>query len=231
MGGVAFDDLPHASAHAAAEAEKKERITFVMALRQRGIQDLAVLRAMELVPRALFVDPSFRRFAYNDVALPIACGQTMSQPSVVARMTEALDVLAQHQVLEIGTGSGYQAAVLSHLASDVVTLDRYRALVNEAQTRFEVLGLRNVTALVADGRTGFPARAPFDRILITAATPEVPQALVDQLKVAGILVAPVGNPNEVQMLTRFVKGAAGLVASELMPVRFVPLVPGAAATL
>ncbi|OYX11958.1 MAG: protein-L-isoaspartate O-methyltransferase [Rhizobiales bacterium 32-66-8] len=232
IGGVPFDDLPPGGhAGAAAEAEKKERISFVMALRQRGIQDLAVLRAMELVPRALFVDPSFRQFAYNDVALPIACGQTMSQPSVVARMTEALDVLAQHQVLEIGTGSGYQAAVLSHLASDVVTLDRYRALVNEAQTRFEVLGLRNVTALVADGRTGFPARAPFDRILITAATPEVPQALADQLRVAGILVAPIGSANEVQMLTRFVKGPAGLVASPLMPVRFVPLVPGAAATL
>ncbi|MFG1398484.1 protein-L-isoaspartate(D-aspartate) O-methyltransferase [Roseixanthobacter pseudopolyaromaticivorans] len=213
------------------DAEKQERISFVLGLRHRGIQDVAVLRAMELVPRALFVDPALRRHAYDDVALPIACGQTMSQPSVVAAMTEALAVNAQHSVLEIGTGSGYQAAVLSHLAGQVATIDRYRQLVSEAQVRFNVLGLRNVTAFVGDGRTGLPARAPFDRILVTAATAELPQSLVDQLRIDGILIAPVGDPNEVQTLTRFVKGATGLVATQMMPVRFVPLIAGAAATL
>lgn len=213
------------------EGEQAERAAFILGLRQRGIRDVAVLRAMELVPRPLFVDPLLRRHAYDDVALPIACGQTMSQPSLVAAMTEALNVTADHSVLEVGTGSGYHAAVLSHLAARVVTVDRYRALVSEAQTRFEVLGLRNVTAYVGDGIQGMPARAPFDRILVTAAAPDIPIALVDQLKFGGVLVMPVGLPEEVQTLVRYVKEQSGRTRTELMKVRFVPLVPGAAATL
>lgn len=213
------------------EGEQAERAAFILGLRQRGIRDVAVLRAMELVPRPLFVDPMLRRHAYDDVALPIACGQTMSQPSLVGAMTEALGVTADHTVLEVGTGSGYQAAVLSHLAARVVTIDRYRSLVAEAQTRFEVLGLRNVTAYVGDGIQGMPARAPFDRILVTAAAADIPMALVDQLKFGGVIVMPLGPPEEVQTLVRYVKEQSGRTRTDLMKVRFVPLVPGAAATL
>ncbi len=213
------------------DGEQAERAAFILRLRQRGIRDLAVLRAIELVPRPLFVDPMMRRHAYDDVALPIACGQTMSQPSLVASMTEALGVTADQTVLEVGTGSGYQAAVLSHLAARVVTVDRYRSLVSEAQTRFEVLGLRNVTAYVGDGMNGMPARAPFDRILVTAAAPDIPPALMDQLKLGGVIVAPLGAPEEVQTLVRIVKEQSGRTRTDLMKVRFVPLVPGAAATL
>lgn len=213
------------------DGEQAERAAFILGLRRRGIRDLAVLRAMELVPRPLFVDPMMRRHAYDDVALPIACGQTMSQPSLVAAMTEALGVTADQTVLEVGTGSGYQAAVLSHLAARVVTVDRYRSLVSEAQTRFEVLGLRNVTAYVGDGMNGMPARAPFDRILVTAAAPDIPPALMDQLKLGGVIVAPLGAPEEVQTLVRIVKEQSGRSRTDLMKVRFVPLVPGAAATL
>lgn len=213
------------------DGEQAERAAFILRLRQRGIRDLAVLRAIELVPRPLFVDPMMRRHAYDDVALPIACGQTMSQPSLVAAMTEALGVTADQTVLEVGTGSGYQAAVLSHLAARVVTVDRYRSLVSEAQTRFEVLGLRNVTAYVGDGMNGMPARAPFDRILVTAAATDIPTALMDQLKLGGVIVAPLGAPEEVQTLVRIVKEQSGRTRTDLMKVRFVPLVPGAAATL
>ena len=213
------------------DGDQAERAAFILRLRQRGIRDLAVLRAIELVPRPLFVDPMMRRHAYDDVALPIACGQTMSQPSLVAAMTEALGVTADQTVLEVGTGSGYQAAVLSHLAARVVTVDRYRSLVSEAQTRFEVLGLRNVTAYVGDGMNGMPARAPFDRILVTAAATDIPAALMDQLKLGGVIVAPLGAPEEVQTLVRIVKEQSGRSRTDLMKVRFVPLVPGAAATL
>ncbi|MEW6124481.1 MAG: protein-L-isoaspartate(D-aspartate) O-methyltransferase [Pseudomonadota bacterium] len=212
-------------------AQETERATFVRALRHRGAQDAAVLHAMGLVPRELFVDPAVRAHAYDDVALPIACGQTMSQPSVVAEMTEALSVNASHRVLEVGTGSGYQAAVLAHLAGEVVTLDRYRALVTDAAARFQVLGLRNVTALLGDGRIGIPARAPFDRILITAATTEVPRALFDQLRPDGVLVAPVGDGTAVQTLVRYHKGPGGLSETRLSAVRFVPLLDGVSATL
>lgn len=217
--------------HGESEGEQAERMAFILGLRQRGIRDVGVLRAMELVPRPLFVDPMLRRHAYDDVALPIACGQTMSQPSLVAAMTEALSVTAEHTVLEVGTGSGYHAAVLSHLSARVVTVDRYRSLVAEAQARFEVLGLRNVTAYVGDGAQGMPARAPFDRILVTAAAPDIPLALVDQLKFGGVIVMPVGQPEEVQTLVRYVKEQSGRSRTDLMQVRFVPLVPGAAATL
>ncbi|MDE1567725.1 protein-L-isoaspartate(D-aspartate) O-methyltransferase [Aquabacter sediminis] len=213
------------------EAEKRERAAFVLGLRHRGVQNVMVLRAMELVPRALFVDPALRPLAYLDVALPIACGQTMSQPTVVATMTEALAVNAAHRVLEVGTGSGYHAAVLSQLASEVVTLDRYRGLVAEAQVRFGVLSLHNVAAFHADGRAGLAVRAPYDRILVTAAVRSVPEALVAQLRPEGVLVAPVGDADSVQTLTRFVKTPSGLAGSALMAVRFAPLTPGVAGQL
>ncbi|MEW6257509.1 MAG: protein-L-isoaspartate(D-aspartate) O-methyltransferase [Pseudomonadota bacterium] len=211
--------------------QDSERTAFIRSLRQKGAGGEAVLHAMGLVPRELFVDPVLRSHAYDDVALPIACGQTMSQPSLVAQMTDALEVTAALRVLEVGTGSGYQAAVLSHLAAEVVTLDRYRTLVSDAAARFQVLGLRNVGAFVADGRIGMSARAPFDRIMITAATPEVPRALFDQLRMDGLLVAPVGDPSAVQTLIRYRKGVGGLVEDRLLDVRFVPLVEGISATL
>lgn len=213
------------------EGEKAERMAFILGLRQRGIRDVAVLRAMELVPRPLFVDPQLRRHAYDDVALPIACGQTMSQPSLVAAMTEALNVTAEHAVLEVGTGSGYQAAVLAHLAGRVVTVDRYRTLVGEAQARFQVLGLRNLAAYVGDGRLGLPTRAPYDRIMVTASAPEVPPALMEQLRFGGVLIMPLGPPDQVQTLVRVVKEQSGTPRRDLMQVRFPPLVAGAAATL
>lgn len=213
------------------EGEKAERMAFILALRQHGIRDVAVLRAMELVPRPLFVDPQLRAHAYDDVSLPIPCGQTMSQPSLVASMTEALGVTAEHAVLEVGTGSGYQAAVLAHLAARVVTVDRYRTLVSEALARYEVLGLRNLTAYVGDGMQGMLSRAPFDRIMVTAAAREIPAALLEQLKFGGVLLIPLGKGDEVQMLVRVVKEHSGNQVRELMPVRFLPLIPGAAATL
>lgn len=213
------------------ETEDDRRGALVRALRRRGGADEAVLHAMGLVPRELFVDAAVRAHAYDDVALPIACGQTMSQPAVVLEMTSLLGVNATHRVLEVGTGSGYQAAVLSHLAAEVVTLERYRALLADAQARFQVLGLRNVTALLADGRLGEPARAPFDRILVTAAVPEVPRVLLDQLRLDGVLIAPVGEPGGVQNLTRYRKSAGGLAAEMLSPVRFVPISEGVSATL
>lgn len=213
------------------EAEESRRSAFVRVLRRREGADEAVLHAMSLVPRELFVDALVRAHAYDDVALPIACGQTMSQPGVVLEMTSLLAVNATHRVLEIGTGSGYQAAVLAHLAAEVVTLERYRALLADAQARFQVLGLRNVTALLADGRLGAPARAPFDRIMITAAVADVPRLLLDQLRMDGILIAPIGEPDGVQNLTRYRKTAGGTSAEMLSRVRFVPLMDGISATL
>lgn len=211
----------------------EERMQFLLTMRRRGIHDLRVLRALELVPREHFLDPEQAEYAYADQALPIECGQTISQPYVVAAMTEALAIEPTHKVLEIGTGSGYQAAVLAHLAGHVVTVERYRTLAEIAERRLRELELDNVTVLVGDGTLGAPEYAPFDRIVVTAATPELPQGLVDQLREGGILIAPVGPIAGVQSLARFRKkaGAEGLEREELMPVRFVPLVPGKAAAL
>ena len=162
-----------------------------MALRNRGIRDTSVLAAMERVPREIFVDQAFAAQAYADQSLPIECGQTISQPFVVAYMTEKLRIDDRMKVLEIGTGSGYQTAVLSHLCRRVYTIERYRTLLQDAELRFQQLGLSNVTAMVGDGTKGWPAQAPFDRIIVTAAAREIPRTLVEQLKPDGILVAPV----------------------------------------
>ena len=211
----------------------EERMQFLLAMRRRGIHDLRVLRALELVPRERFVEPEQAEYAYADQPLPIECGQTISQPYVVAAMTEALAIEPTHKVLEIGTGSGYQAAILAHLAGHVVTVERYRTLAEIAERRLRELELDNVTVIVGDGTLGAPDHAPFDRIVVTAATPELPQTLVDQLREGGVLIAPVGPTAGVQSLARFRKkaGEEGLEREELMPVRFVPLVPGKAAAL
>ena len=174
-------------------ASAQDQIGLIMQLRRRGIRDNAVLRAIERVPRELFVDEAFADHAYQDIALPIDCGQTISQPYVVAFMTEQLELDERHKVLEIGTGSGYQAAVLSHLCRRVYTVERWRELQKAAERRFARLGITNVTTIIGDGWLGWPPQAPFDRIIVTAAADEPPPALIDQLKLGGRMIIPLGR--------------------------------------
>jgi protein-L-isoaspartate(D-aspartate) O-methyltransferase len=207
------------------------RMEFMLTLRQRGIMNPAVLRAMDEVPREHFVDNAFVEQAYADQALPISCGQTISQPYVVAYMTEKLDVQSWHRVLEIGTGSGYQAAVLSRLAREVVTVERYRTLADAARNRLQTLGINNVEVRLGDGLAGAPERAPFDRIIITAAAESIPSALVDQLVEGGMMLLPLGPHHGAQDLVKLTKTADGVVREDLIAVRFVPLLPGKAREL
>jgi protein-L-isoaspartate(D-aspartate) O-methyltransferase len=208
-----------------------ERMEFQLALRRRGISDQAVLRAMDEVPREHFVAAELVDSAYADQALPIACGQTISQPYVVAYMTEQLEVEPQHHVLEVGTGSGYQAAVLSRLARDVVSVERYRTLADTARERLKTLGFTKATIIAGDGFAGVPAQAPFDRIIVTAAADEVPEALVAQLAEGGKMVLPLGPRHGTQHLVKLTKTAQGLSRQNLIAVRFVPLLPGQAREL
>ncbi len=205
-------------------AERKMR--FLFALRSRGVTDARVLTAMELVDRGLFVKGLFAERAYEDMPLPIACGQTISQPSVVGLMTQALNAQPRDTVLEVGTGSGYQAAILSQLARRVYTVDRYKRLVREAADLFRDLGLVNITPMMADGSYGLPEQAPFDRIIVTAAAEDPPGPLLAQLKIGGIMVLPVGQSDTVQSLIKVTRTASGYDYDELRPVRFVPLVEG-----
>lgn len=204
------------------------KMQFLYALRSRGVTNAAVLTAMEQVDRAPFIRGYFAERAYEDMPLPIACGQTISQPSVVGLMTQALEISPRDTVLEVGTGSGYQAAILSQLARRVYTVDRHPRLVREAREVFDKLGLTNVTAFSADGSFGLPDQAPFDRILVTAAAEDPPGPLLAQLKVGGIMVLPVGQSDAVQHLIRVRRTPEGLDYDELRPVRFVPLVEGVA---
>jgi protein-L-isoaspartate(D-aspartate) O-methyltransferase len=208
------------------------RMEFLLMLRRRGIGDAGVLRAMEEVPRARFIEAEYGEDAYADQALPIACGQTISQPYVVAYMTELLAVRPEHRVLEIGTGSGYQAAVLSRLAREVVSIERYRTLAEEARARFASLGYENIEVVVGDGLAGLPERAPFDRIIVTAATQTVPTALADQLSDdGGVMVLPLGPHDGPQRIVKLTKTQTGLEREDLIRVRFVPLLPGQAREL
>jgi protein-L-isoaspartate(D-aspartate) O-methyltransferase len=207
-------------------ASEPDQINLIMQLRRRGIHDTRVLRAIELVPRDLFVDPAFASHAYQDIALPIECGQTISQPYVVAFMTETLEIEPTHTVLEIGTGSGYQAAVLSHLCHHVYTVERWRELQKAADRRFAELGITNVTTIIGDGWLGWPPKAPYDRIIVTAAAPEAPRALVAQLKVGGRMIVPLGETRDTQQLVQIDKKEAGITQAALLPVRFVPLLHG-----
>lgn len=209
-----------------------ERMEFLLALRRRGISDRAVLHAMDEVPRENFVGPDFTESAYADHALPIACGQTISQPFVVAYMTEQLEVEPQHRVLEIGTGSGYQAAVLSRLAREVLSIERYRTLADTARDRLKALGYDNVTVRLGDGMAGAPDLAPFDRIMVTAAAEDVPAALVAQLADKGKMILPLGPRHDAQYIVKLTKESEGrLTREELIAVRFVPLLPGQAREL
>lgn len=212
------------SEEATSEAERK--MQFLYALRSKGVTDARVLGAMESIDRGPFITGLFSERAYEDMPLPIACGQTISQPSVVGLMTQALEVTSRDKVLEIGTGSGYQAAILSKLARRVYTVDRHRRLVREARSIFEALDLTNITALTADGSFGLPEQAPFDRILVTAAAEDTPGPLLSQLKEGGIMVLPVGQSDTVQHLIRVRKTPDGLEYDELRAVRFVPLLEG-----
>jgi protein-L-isoaspartate(D-aspartate) O-methyltransferase len=207
------------------------RMQFLLDLRRRGINDVAVLRALDDVAREQFVGDRFASEAYADRALPIACGQTISQPFVVAYMTEQLGVRPEHKVLEVGTGSGYQAAVLSRLAREVVTVERYRTLADTARARLAALGRQNVDVIVGDGFAGVPERAPFDRIIVTAAAEEVPKALTKQLADDGVMLLPLGPHGGTQHLVKLTKTAGKLSRETLLAVRFVPLVPGQAREL
>ncbi|MGC9368953.1 MAG: protein-L-isoaspartate(D-aspartate) O-methyltransferase [Paracoccaceae bacterium] len=205
-------------------AERK--MQFLFALRSKGVTDTRVLTAMERIDRGDFVRGLFSGRAYEDMPLPISCGQTISQPSVVALMTQALNVQPRDKVLEVGTGSGYQAAVLSQLARRVYTVERYRRLVRDAQKTFEKLGLTNVTAIAADGSHGLPEQAPFDRIIVTAAAEDPPGPLLAQLREGGIMVVPVGQSDAVQSLIKVTRTPDGFEYQELRQVRFVPLLEG-----
>jgi len=208
-----------------------EKMMFQLTLRRRGISDQAVLRALEEVPREAFVEERDRADAYRDSALGIACGQTISQPFVVAYMTEQLQLRKHHRVLEIGTGSGYQAAVLSRLAGQVLTIERFRTLADAARRRLEETGCDNIEVMLADG-LNLPANiGPFDRIIVTAAMEKIPENLPDRLETDGILIAPVGPHQGVQTLIRVVKTGSGLERKELVDVRFVPALPGIAREL
>jgi protein-L-isoaspartate(D-aspartate) O-methyltransferase len=205
--------------------DPSKKIRLLMELRRAGINDTAVLSAVEKVPRDLFVPDAFRDRAYEDTALPIACGQTISQPYVVAFMTAALEVQRRMLVLEIGTGSGYQTAVLSPLVRRVYTIERQRDLLGEANARFKQLGLTNVVTRFGDGFKGWPEVAPFDRIIGTAAAPVVPMNLVRQLSEGGMMIIPVGLSGN-QTITKVIRRGDSYEASPLMPVRFVPMLDG-----
>ena len=204
----------------------ERQMQFLFALRSKGVTDGRVLTAMEKTDRAMFVKGHFADRAYEDIPLPIACGQTISQPSVVGLMTQALQVNPRDKVLEVGTGSGYQAAILSHLARRVYTVDRHKPLIDDARATFQALDITNLTAFTADGSHGLPEQAPFDRILVTAAAEDPPGPLLAQLKVGGIMVLPVGQSDSVQSLIRVTRNDTEFEYEELRPVRFVPLLEG-----
>lgn len=209
-----------------AGTQAEQQMRFLFALRSRGVTDARVLGAMEKIDRGAFIKGIFADRAYEDMPLPISCGQTISQPSIVGLMTQALNVQPRDTVLEVGTGSGYQAAILSQLCRRVYTVDRHRRLVREAQAVFRELGLVNITAFAADGSFGLPEQAPFDRIVVTAAAEDPPGPLLAQLKMGGIMVLPVGQSDTVQSLIKVTRLESGYDYEELRPVRFVPLVEG-----
>ncbi|MBT9469757.1 MAG: protein-L-isoaspartate(D-aspartate) O-methyltransferase [Pseudomonadota bacterium] len=220
----------HESDHEGDEASV-QLARLVLSLRSQGVSNPRVLAAIESTPRELFTPDLFKDRAFEDSALPIACGQTISQPYIVGLMSQALEVEPRSRVLEIGTGSGYQTTILSKLSRLVYTVERYRTLLGEAEARFKQLGLTNVITRFGDGGLGWPEQAPFDRILVTAAAPDEPKALLAQLKPKGVLVAPIGK-GPVQSLKRYTGDGAGGFRIEVMTdVRFVPLLDGVAKEL
>jgi protein-L-isoaspartate(D-aspartate) O-methyltransferase len=214
-----------------AGVQPPEKMLFQLSLRRRGISDLAVLRAMEAVPRDRFVEADDREHAWRDTALAIACGQTISQPFVVAYMTEQLQLSPGLRVLEVGTGSGYQAAILAHLCRDVLSVERYRTLADSARNRLDRLGLHNVEVMLGDGFDMPENIGAFDRIIVTAALEEIPTSLTDRLEPNGILIAPVGPQHGAQTLIRLRKSGDRIEQQSLVEVRFVPALRGIAREL
>ena len=202
------------------------KMQFLFSLRKAGVVDKKVLDAMERVDRKNFVTSVFSEKAYDDTPLPIACGQTISQPTVVGLMTQALQVTSRDKVLEVGTGSGYQAAILSLLARRVYTVERHSLLVNEATKVFQKLNISNITTICADGGYGLEHQAPFDRIIVTAASDDPPASLQSQLKIGGIMIIPVGQSDNIQNLIKITKTDGVYDYQDLQTVRFVPLVAG-----
>ncbi len=212
-------------------AGEERKAKLVLGLRSQGISDPKVLLAIERTPRDLFTPDLFQERAWEDSALPIACGQTISQPYIVGLMTQALRLDARSRVLEIGTGSGYQTTVLAGIARLVYTVERYRTLLKAAEERFKALGLLNIVTRFGDGGDGWPEQAPFDRILVTAAAPDEPKTLLGQLKPSGVLVAPIGK-GPTQSLNRYTgDGSGGFTVETLCDVRFVPMLEGVAREL
>ncbi len=197
-------------------------------LQQQGVSDPRVLSAIAGVPRDIFLSEPFKPRAYENVALPIGRHQTISQPLVVGLMTQALDVTDRTKVLEIGTGSGYQTAVLAPLCRRIYSIERHTQLHDEAESRFQHLGLTNITAIIGDGSAGWPEQAPFERIIVTAAAEDVPLVLLEQLAVGGIMIIPIGVDEHDQRLTRVIRTAEGAETEDMGAVRFVPLLPGVA---
>jgi protein-L-isoaspartate(D-aspartate) O-methyltransferase len=203
------------------------KIRLIMSLREKGILDTNVLAAMERVPRDIFVSHSFKDRAYEDTALPIGLGQTISQPYIVAYMTESLQISDKHKVLEIGTGCGYQAAVLSKICRRVYTIERHRPLLHIAEQNFNALKIRNVTAICGDGMKGWADQSPFDRIIVTASSEnDAPAELLSQLSIGGILIIPIGAQGQAQILRKYIRESDDVYAKrDLLHVRFVPLLP------
>lgn len=204
----------------------EQKMQFLFAIRSRGVTDKRVLTAMENVDRGLFVKGIFSDRAYEDMPLPIECGQTISQPSVVGIMTQALNITPRDTVLEVGTGSGYQTVILSQLARRVYTVERYKRLVMSSKLVFEHLKTTNIISLFADGSHGLPDQAPFDKIILTAAAEDPPSPLLAQLKIGGIMVLPVGQSDTVQSLIKVTRSQTGFDYEDIRDVRFVPLVEG-----
>jgi protein-L-isoaspartate(D-aspartate) O-methyltransferase len=204
---------------------------FLLRLRRFDITDRRIMAAIEGAPRGLFVPPHARRDAYAERPLPIDCGQTMTGPEIVARAVSDLEVEEGDRVLEIGTGTGYQTAILVRLAEKVFTVDRFRTLIEAAERRFTTLRLDNIVTRTEDGAIGWPEEAPFDRIIVNVSVEKIPKALYEQLKVGGLMLIPVGEPSGVQRLMRVERDAKGWEERPLREVRFVPLIPGRAARL
>jgi protein-L-isoaspartate(D-aspartate) O-methyltransferase len=202
------------------------KIRLLMELRKQGVSDTSVLSAMERVPRELFVPEAFQDQAYENIALPINAGQTISQPQIVAEMTAALELGPRLKVLEIGTGSGYQAAVLSHLCRRLYTIERHRTLATEAEARFAELRLSNIVLQVGDGSKGWPGQAPFDRIIVTAQADMMPEVLLAQLREGGVMILPIAESGREQKVVRLRRTADGVEREALMDARFVPLLNG-----
>ena len=204
----------------------EQKMQFILSIRSKGVVDNNVLKALETVNREQFLKGLFAQRAYEDTPLPIECGQTISQPSIVGLMTQALRITDRDKILEIGTGSGYQTAILSKLARRIYSVERFKPLYEEARAIFRKLQLNNITSVWGDGSQGVVEQQPFDRIIVTAASDDPPAPLLSQLKIGGIMIIPVGQSDNMQKLIKIAKTDGGYEYQDLQAVRFVPLVAG-----